>query len=141
MSLIASVRTFILTYQGLDDAAGLLTDVLTKEPVQYALVPLPGPRIVETYLTGANLREFQFALQSMESTADDAARMQASGFYEAFADWLEEQNENGNLPMLDAGKTANEIQPIGHGILFEFGESGTSIYQIQCRLTYEQNAR
>src|SRR5919109_1334645 len=109
MSLIASVREYLLTYDGLEDAAGFLVDVLNKNPTQYALVPLPGVKIIEEYIDGRSRRQYPFALQSMESVADDAARMATNEFYEAFADWLEAQSEVGNLPTLDDGKTPESI--------------------------------
>jgi hypothetical protein len=140
MSILEDVRTFILTYPGLDANAGFLVEQLSGEPTQYALVPLSGNPIIETYLNDKTLRQFPFAIQSMESTADDLARIAASGFYEGLSDWLEEQNATGTLPTLDIGKTPESIEPLGLPILIEFGESGTGIYQLQCRLTYEQIA-
>lgn len=138
MSLIASVRTYLLTYDGLDDDAPMLVDALGKTPTQYALVPLPGAQILETYLNEATLRQFPFALQSMEYTADDDTRAANYEFYEGFSEWIESQNKAGSLPALDAGKTTESIHVLGQPILFEFGESGTGIYQIQCRLIYRQ---
>jgi hypothetical protein len=138
MSVIADIRTFILTYAGLDDAAGMLIDVLGKTPTQYAIVPLPGTKVLETYLNDSSLRQYPFALQSMESVADDATRLAINEFYEGFAEWLEGQNADGILPTLGTGKTAETIESLGQPILFEFGESGTGIFQIQCRLTYRQ---
>jgi hypothetical protein len=140
MTILESVRTFLLTYSGLADDAGFLVEQLSGEPTQYALVPLSGNPIIETYINGASLRQFPFAVQSLESTADDLARIAASGFYEALSEWLESQNADGVLPTLDTGKTAESIEPIGLPILLEFGESGTGVYQLQCRLTYEQDA-
>src|SRR5512138_1699152 len=98
MSLIAAVKTYLLTYSGLEAAAALLIDVLGKEPTQYALVPLPGNPIVESYLDGSTQRQFLFALQSQESTADDAARTANYEFYEGFAAWIETQNAAGTFP-------------------------------------------
>lgn len=140
MTLIESVRTYLLTYNGLEDNAAFLVDVLGKEPTQYSLVPLPGATILETYINGSTLRQFSFALQSMEYTADDPTRIVNYAFYEAFSDWIETQNEARNFPTLSAGKTPESIEVLGQPILFEFGESGTGIYQIQCRLVYKQNA-
>ena len=140
MSLIGSIRTYLLTYSGLVSGAGLLVDTLGKEPTQYSLVPLPGARIVQTYINGATVREFAFAVQSMESTADDPARIANHEFLETLADWIESQNEAEVFPTLDSGKTPVRIEVLGQPILFEFGESGTGIYQLQCRLTYEQTA-
>lgn len=140
MSLIGSIRTYIATYPSLESGAGLFTDVLGNTPTQYAVVSLPGATIIEEYLNGASLRQYTFALQSMESTADDPTRTANLEFYEAFAAWLETQTEAGVLPTLDSGKTPEAIEALGQPILFDLGESGTGVYQLQCRLTYEQDA-
>jgi len=140
MSIIADIKTYIATYPGLQEDAGLFVEVLGSIPTQYALGPLPGPKIIEEYLNGASLRQYPFALQSTESTADDPARIANNEFYETFADWLESQTEAGVLPSLDTGKTAETIEALGQPILFQLGESGTGVYQLQCRLTYHQEA-
>jgi hypothetical protein len=139
-SLIDSLRTYLITYSGLADNAPMLTDVLGKTPTQYAIVPLPGEHVIATYINDATLRAFPFALQSMESVADETSRLANYEFYEAFAAWIEQQNKIGTLPTLGTSKTSESIEVLGQPILFEFGESGTGIYQIQCRLVYEQNA-
>jgi hypothetical protein len=113
-------------------------DYLGSEPTQYAIIPIAGGRIVERYINGGSVREFSFAFQSMESTADDLERLETSGFYEALADWFEQQTEIDNLPTLDAGKTAIALEALNWAFLFEQGNSETGIYQIQARLTYMQ---
>jgi hypothetical protein len=65
-------------------------------------------------------------------------RIENSGFYETLADWLEEQTKAGNLPTLDAGKTAESIEAVTWGFVYQQGESATGIYQITCKLVYEQ---
>lgn len=140
MTLLESVRTYLLTYSGFAEDAAFLVEQLGKEPTQYALVPLSGNPILETYLNRKTLRQYPFAIQSMESTIDDLARIAASGFYEALTDWLESQNAAKIFPTMDTGKTPKSIEALGLPLLIEFGESGTGIYQLQCRLTYEQNA-
>lgn len=140
MTMLESVRTYLLTYPGLAEDAPFLVEQLGKDPIQYALVPLSGNPILETYIDGKTLRQFPFAVQSMESTADDLARIAASGFYENLSAWIEEQNAAGAFPTLGAGKTPKSIEPLGLPILLEFGESGAGVYQLQCRLTYEQVA-
>lgn len=140
MSLVASVRTWLLTYDGLEEQAALLVDKLGKEPTQYALVPLPGAAVLETYLDDSTRRQFPFALQSMEFVANDEKRVATYEFYEGFAAWVESQNAAGTFPTLDDGKTPESVEILGQPILFEFGESGTGIYQIQCRVIYEQDA-
>ena len=139
MTIIESLKTYLKTCPNLAD--GALLEVDHNGPaIQYAIVPVPGARVLETYLDGASLREFPFAFQTAAITADDAERIDNAGFQETFADWLEAQTLSGNLPTLDAGKTAESITATSWGYLFEQGESDTGIYQIQCRLTYHQAA-
>lgn len=139
MTIIESLKAYLKTCPSLAD--GALLEVDHNGPaIQYAIVPVPGARVLETYLDGGSLREFPFAFQTAAITADDAERIDNAGFQETFADWLEAQTEAGNLPTLDAGKTAESITATSWGYLFEQGESDTGIYQIQCKLTYRQAA-
>ena len=140
MTIITAIQTYLKTYTELDDNAPVWVDALGKVATEYAISPLPGTRIVEEYLNGSSLREFPFSFSSSESTADELERVANVGFYEAFAQWLDEQSNAGNLPTLDAGKTAEKIESTGWGYLYQEGESGTGIYQIQCKLTYTQEA-
>lgn len=140
MTIIAAIQTYLKTYTELDDNAPVWVDALGKVATEYAISPLPGTRIVETYLNGSSLREFPFSFSSSESTADELERVANVGFYEAFAQWLDEQSDAGTLPTLDAGMTAEKIESTGWGYLYQEGESGTGIYQIQCKLTYTQEA-
>ena len=138
MSIIEALRTYIATYSSLKSGAPLWVNYLGATPTQYAIIPIAGARVVERYLNGGSLREFPFAFQSMESTAADLERLENVGFYEDFSDWLESQTEAGTLPTLGSKKTATAIEALGWGFLYEQGESDTGIYQIQCKLTYEQ---
>lgn len=138
MSLISAVRTYLAGYTELKDDAPLWVDYLGPNPTEYAISPLAGPRIVERYLDGGSLREFPFGFQSMESTADDLERLETIGFFEAFADWLEAQTNSGAFPTLGAKQTPIRIEALGWGYLYEQGISDTGIYQVQCKLTYEQ---
>ena len=60
------------------------------------------------------------------------------GFFEALADWFESQTEAGILPTLSEGKTAVSIEASNWAYLYEQGTSDKGIYQIQCKLVYEQ---
>lgn len=137
MTMISAVRDYLLTYSGMADAL-IHVDALGNDPVEYAVIPVPGARKVEDYLDGKSKREYPFLIQSVFSTADEAERIENSGFYETLADWLEEQTEAGNLPNLGAGKTAESIEAVSWGFVYEQGESGTGIYQITCKIMYEQ---
>lgn len=140
MTIVSSLKTYLLTYSSLSTDAPMWVNHLGKDPTEYSIVPLPGDQVVEEYLDGSTLREFPFAFQSAESTADELERLETIGFYEAFADWLESQTVAGTFPTLASGKTPEKIEALGWGFLYEQGESHTGVYQIQCALTYEQDA-
>ncbi len=138
-SIIKAVRDYIAGYTGLVDGAPVWVGYLGPDPTQYAIIPIAGPKIIETYLNRATLREFPFAFQSVESTADELERLESVGFYEAFADWLESQSLSGIFPTLNSNQTPENIEALGWAYLYEQGVSDTGIYQIQCKLTYSQD--
>ena len=138
MSMITALRTFLAACPALETGALLLVDRTGSLPVQYAIIPLPGGRVVERYLDGGSLREFPFAFQTSDYTADDLERIENAAWNETFADWLEAQTEAGSLPDLGTGKTAEGIEAVNWGFLYQQGDSETGIYQIVCKLTYHQ---
>jgi hypothetical protein len=138
MTIIQALRTYLATCPALKSGALLLVDYAGANPIQYGIIPLPGERIAEAYINGASLREFPFAFQTASSTADDLERIDNAGFSETFADWLEAQSDAGTLPALGVKKTAERIEAVQWGFLYEQGESETGIYQVQCKLTYSQ---
>ena len=140
MTIISALKTYIKTYSGLDALAAFNTDHLDETPTNYAIIPIAGSQIIETYVNGVTLREFPFAFQSMESTADELKRLETVGFYEGFADWLETQTKDEMFPVLGTGKTALKIEALGWAYLFQEGQSETGVYQVQCRLEYRQVA-
>jgi len=137
-SIIAGLQAYLKTYTGLKEGAPLWVSYLGNSAVQYDILPLPGNKTIETYINDKELKEFPFAFRSMESTADELARLEAIGFYESFSDWLDSQTDAGNLPTLPEGKTAEAIESLGWGYLYQEGVSATGIYQVQCRLVYEE---
>lgn len=140
MSLIAAVRTYIKTYTGLTSGAPIWVDYLGPVPTQYAVIPLPGSKTLESYLDGGSLRSFPFAFSMVASTSDDAERLKTEEFTEAFAAWLESQTEAGILPTLGIKQTAESIRAVNWGYLDQQGESDTGTYLISCQLVYEQEA-
>ena len=140
MTIISALKTYLKTYSGLKEDAPVWVDALGPTPTEYAIIPLSGDKVIKTYIDGSSERSFPFAFQSMESTADELERLENIGFYEAFAAWLESQTNSDILPSLGTGKTTLSIEALGWGYLYQEGESKTGVYQITCRLTYEQDA-
>ena len=140
MSIIGAVQTYLRTYEDLEEGSPVWVNYLGNVPTEYSIVPLPGGGTVEAYVSGSSLMQFQFAFQSVKSTADDLERLGNSGFFEALKDWFKSQTEADVLPTLGSGQTAVEIKALDWGFLFEQGDSETGVYMIQCGLDYIQDA-
>lgn len=138
MTIIESIRTYLMGYSALKVGAPLWVDFLGPKPTQYAILPSPGTKLIEECIDGSSSRAYPFVFQSVESTADDIARMATNGFYEALGEWFETQTEAGILPTMSVGKTPTAIETNNWATLFEQGQSDTGIYQVQCRLLYNQ---
>lgn len=139
MSIIESLQAFIATCPAINAFSDLHVDGLEPGAVNYSIDTLPGSRILMQDLAGNKTREFPFALTSREATVDDLARITNSGFYEQFADWLEEQTDDDNLPDLGTKRTAESIEATSWGYLYQRDENDqTAIYQIICKMTYTQ---
>lgn len=138
MSILSALQTYLKTYSGLESGAPVWVDKLGPNVPEYSIVPLPGERIIESYINGGSVREYPFAFQVIISTADDPERLETNEFFESLAEWMETQTATGTLPLLSTGKTPLSIEATQWGYLFEEGESDSGVYQIQCRLVYEQ---
>ena len=139
MTILAALQTYLKNSSQLATGAPVLTDFLGKNPTQYSIQPQPGPRVLAWNIDYSSEREYDFAIQSMESTADELERVQNSGFYEALADWFDQQTQDGNLPTLASNQHPVAIQVTSSGFLYEQGESTTGVYQILCKLIYDED--
>jgi hypothetical protein len=139
MSIISALQTYLASYAELPAGAPLWVGYLGPRAAEYSVAASPGARVIERYVNGGAKCEYNFTLQSTESTADELARIDAEEFYEAFAEWLDTQTEAGVFPALDAKKDVERIEALGWGFVIEQGQSGKAIHQVQCKLTYFQN--
>ena len=134
MSDIKAVQDFLLSYQSLEDDRPVWVEMLGEEPLSYTVFLVPGKQVEEDII-GNKTVSYPFGFGAVEVIADNSALL-AAEFYEAFADWLEEQTESGNLPTLDTGKTAISIEALDTATIIERAEK-TGVFQILCKLIYE----
>ena len=97
--------------------------------MSYSIDPLPCDPVIQRYTDGGASNE----------TYDEDARIniENSGFYEAFEDWLEEQNITDMFPELPAGKMAAGFETLNKGYLYDT-DGNFARYRIECRLIYTQ---
>ena len=134
MSDIKAVQDFLLSYQSLEDDRPVWVEMLGEEPLSYTVFLVPGKQVEEDII-GNKTVSYPFGFGAVEVIADNSALL-AAEFYEAFADWLDEQTESGNLPTLDTGKTAISIEALDTATIIERAEK-TGVFQILCKLVYE----
>ena len=135
--IIDSIRKYMLKCPHLSEfAKGINVDYLGSEADSYSLEETPCVPIVKRYVDGSSIRRFEFIFCSRESYGAEALQNIANcGFYEHFADWIEEQNRIGELPELREGLTSQKIECTSTGYAMQVDED-TARYQIQLRLTY-----
>lgn len=134
MSDIKAIQDFLLSYQSLEDDRPVWVEMLGEEPLSYTVFLVPGKQVQEDII-GNKTVSYPFGFGAVEVIADNSALL-AAEFYEAFADWLDEQTESGNLPTLDTGKTAISIEALDTATIIERAEK-TGVFQILCKLVYE----
>ena len=135
MSIIGSIRDFISTCPYLKDGK-LNVDYLGAEPTEYTIDGVPTSEVIRQYADGGALKQYVFIFGSREYYGSKVLKnLENSGFYEKFADWLKTSSDTDSLPELSAGKTAQRIEALSTGYLFD-ATANNARYQIQCRLIY-----
>lgn len=134
--IIEAVRNFIDTCPYLDEFAPINVDFLAKDAVNYSIEATPNVPIIKKYIDGSSERQLVFIFSSREVYGpDEILNIENSGFYEKFANWIEEQSKNKNLPILENGNESIELNVLTPGYVFQT-DIDRGQYQIQLKLVY-----
>lgn len=115
-------------------------DALGDQAVEYAVETGIFDPVLQTYVNGDELKQYQFNFSSREYySMDRVQNIQNSAFYEKFAKWIKEQNNKGNFPDLPENCYAEKIEVLSSGYMFD-GSMRNARYQIQLRLIYQEEA-
>ena len=141
--IIESIKNYIANCPLLEGFKRLCVDYLPEATDTYSIEGIPAQTIIRNYVDGSTERQFVFVFAARLFYSEEIRNnIENSGFYEQFADWLEEQSEAGILPELPEGKTASKIEAMSSGYLFDIsGDLSNARYQIQCRLIYDEEKR
>lgn len=132
--IIESIRDYILTCDFLKDGK-VNIDYLPDE-MAYSIEPVGSDPVYKRYTDGTCLKQFQFALMSVEAYDGDARTGIAnSGFYQFFEEWIEKNNMEDIYPQME-GHEPVRVDVLQSGYLFST-EVDLGRYQILCRLIYE----
>ena len=134
--IIDSLRNYIRACPHLDtfnNAIRVNINYLAPDADTYSLEEIPIEPIVKKYVNGDSIRQYAFIFTSREPYgADVLQNIDNSGFYEKFAEWIE---NNDTLPVLDDDLEALEIKATSTGYAFAVTED-TAQFQISLKLKY-----
>jgi len=116
-------------------------DALGNEAIEYVIETGITSPIVQEYIDGSSVRQYQFNFGSREYySLDRVENIQNSTFYERLCDWIEEQSSAGNLPDMPEGCTAEKLTINAPGYMFD-ASMVNARYQIQLTLQYFKEAK
>lgn len=136
--IINSIRDYIRKCPYLDtfnNAIKVNVNYLEPNADTYSIEEVPIEPIIKTYVNGDSVRQYAFIFTSREPYgADVLQNIDNSGFYEKFADWIEQNNNDNILPVLDNLEPL-EIKVTSTGYAFAVTQD-TAQFQIQLKLKY-----
>lgn len=138
MTIIESVKDFISSCPFLAEMSEIYTDYTESEPDCYGIADYGEGEPLAVYMDGSEVCQHNFALYFRTYTSAEKERIDATGFFEKFSDWLDENTKKRTLPNLGEGKIAESMRA-ANAMLFSQDEDGTQgLYQAQFILTYEK---
>lgn len=130
-SIIRAIRDFIATCPYLHDGK-IGVDYLENE-MAYSIEPSPVAPRVSNFIDDSGIKQFAFIFASRESYGQETIQnILNTEFYEDFSNWIEEQDNAGNLPEVEGIET---IECTSTGYAYQTGID-MARYQIQLRITY-----
>lgn len=132
-TIITSIREFLETCPVIQERIKL--ENLGEDTPEYCVETVPCNPVVKEYVDGSAKKQYLFVFAGREVFGDDIDNLTNSEFYESVAEWIEEQDNIGNLPQLGGKLEAQSLAVLTNGYVFANDETKAR-YQIQCRLTY-----
>jgi len=116
-----------------------LLNFLGDNDGQAAIIPIE-ETVVEKYMDGSKLVNYDFLWQVMYSVSDTTDSTNTDRMFDLrqWQDWIDEQNENGNLPDFGDGYDMYEVQNLSAPNLAMIYENNMGKYQFPARLVYLQ---
>lgn len=139
-SIIEGLAEYFLQCPLLKDGV-FRVNALGTEPVEYALETAITSPVIQTYVDGSSIRQYQFNFNSREAySMDRIMAIQNESFYEDFCGWVEEQSLIGNLPEMPQGCEAQELIVLAPGYMLD-ATMENAFYQVQLQLQYFKEAK
>lgn len=143
--IMEGIRQFVKTCPCLQNYLDTLrkdvnVEYLTEDEKNYSIESVPIEPVLKRYLDGSEQKQFAFIFSSRESYGREVIEnLSNCGFYEEFAEWLEECDRNKEVPDIGKNRTVTSIRATTTPYVFDTSES-TAKYQIQVVMKYYQRA-
>ncbi len=140
MTIIESVRQYL---EGcpLLEGGRLNVDFLPPEAANYSVDVVPATPIIKQYLGGSSMRQFLFVVATRTYYGEHIRQqLDNLAFFEAFSEWIEDQNSKKIFPGLGPGRRPLKLEVTTSGYVFAV-DTENARYQIQLKLTYFQDRR
>ncbi len=136
MSIIKSIQTWLEQFDGMElkTISKVLTDQTDEEASSYAVAP-SGSGKISTDILGNKTFQNSYVFYAKEAAANEVDRQENYDFLESLTEWIEDKNDNKDLPVLPAGYEPEEIQ-VSNAMLFDIAEDGTGTYQVQIQFIF-----
>lgn len=116
-----------------EDKINLNVDFLSEKPTEFAIMKIPTNPIVESYINGDSLRQFQFQLISCNDYGIDVMQnVYNSSFYEKMYKKIELLNKEKKLPDIEG---IQKIECLDDGAILST-TTNTARYSIEMRILY-----
>lgn len=138
-SIIEGLSEYFLDCPLLKDGV-FRVDALGNSPVEYALETGLTSPVIQTYVDGSSIRQYQFNFNSREAySMDRILAIQNESFYEELCNWVEVQSNAGNLPEMPEGCEAQALEVVAPGYMLD-ATMENAFYQVQLSLQYFKEA-
>jgi hypothetical protein len=136
MSIIKSLQDYLKTYDNMElrEIQTMMTDTTLNVPSSYAVAPTGNSKVI-TDIAGNKTYQNNYVFYAKEAAADEVDRQDNYDFLEDFCGWIEEQNDQGNFPVLPENYEVEEIN-VSNILLFDIEDDGTGLYQVQIQMIF-----
>lgn len=138
--MIDSIQDYFEQCELFEEIEKINVDYQASEPDNFSINTIPENRLLYEDVVGNRFMQFSFTLTSRVYTSTDLNRIENLHFLDNFAEWIYEQNENKNLPILPKeNQIATDLIVTSNGYLYSNdAERNTGIYQMQFKLYYTE---
>lgn len=137
MTVGQSVIYWLYGFGNIDARERIETDQLSGEAGSYGLYKQPTTESVAFVDGSRDVTEY-YNLLARQASKSDFSRVSNQAWMEALEDWVRQQNQARNLPVLDGGRTCNGIAVSVSAYMIDAAETGTAEYQIAVAINYTE---